>query len=64
MMFKTINNIGPNSLKELFTFKKKILNHSLRGCSSLIRLPTPNTNSIKKSFLYEELPSGTSYQKI
>ena len=24
MMFKTLNNMGPNSLKKLFTFKKKI----------------------------------------
>ena len=23
--------MGPNSLKKLFTFKKEILNHSLRG---------------------------------
>ena len=28
MMSKTLNNMGPNSLKKLFTFKKEILNHS------------------------------------
>ena len=27
-MFKTLNNMGPNCLKELFTFKKEILNHT------------------------------------
>jgi hypothetical protein len=27
LMFKTLNNMGPNSLKELFTFKTEILNH-------------------------------------
>ena len=53
MMFKTLNNMGPNSLKKLFTFKKEILNHSLRGSSSLIRLPKPNTNNMKKSFIYD-----------
>ena len=45
--------MGPNSLKKLFTFKKEILNHSLRGSSSLIRLPKPNTNNMKKSFMYD-----------
>ena len=28
MMFKTFNNMRPNSLKELFTFKREILNQS------------------------------------
>ena len=53
MMFKTLNNMGPNSLKKLFTFKKEILNYSLRGSSSLIRLPKPNMNNMKKSFMYD-----------
>ena len=53
MMFKTLNNMRPNSLKKLFTFKKEILNHSLRGRSSLIRVPKPNTNNMKKSFMYD-----------
>ena len=47
MMFKTLNNMGPNSLKELFTFKREILNHSLCGTSSSVRLPKPNTNNMK-----------------
>ena len=53
MMFKTLNNMGPNSLKKLFIFKKEILNHSLCGSSSLIRLPKPNTDKMKKSFMYD-----------
>ena len=52
-MFKTLNNMGPNCLKELFTFKKEILNRSLRNSSSTIRLPKPNTNNMKKSFMYD-----------
>ena len=55
VMFKTLNNMGPNSLQKLFTFKKEILNHSLRGSSSLIRLPKPNTNNMKKSLCMMEL---------
>ena len=53
MMFKKLNNMGPNSLKKLFIFKKEILNHSLCGSSSLIRLPKPNTDKMKKSFMYD-----------
>ena len=53
MMFKTLNNMGPNSLKKLFIFEREILNHSLRGTSSSKRLPKPNTNDIKKSFMYD-----------
>ena len=55
MMFKTLKNMEPNSLQKLFTFKKEILNHSLHGSSnsSLIRLPKPNTNNMKNSFMYD-----------
>ena len=60
MMFKALNNMGPNSLKKLFTFKKEILNHSLHGSSSLIRLPKPNTNNTKKSFMYDGAPIWNS----
>jgi hypothetical protein len=50
LMFKTLNNMGPNSLKELFTFKMEILNHNLRGNSSSIRLPKPNANNSEEKF--------------
>ena len=40
--------------KELFTFKTEILNHNLRDDnSSSIRLPKPNTNDMKKGFMYD-----------
>jgi hypothetical protein len=50
-MFK--NTWGPNCLKELFTFKKEILNHNLRDSSSTIHLPKPLSNGLKKSFMYD-----------
>jgi hypothetical protein len=65
VMFKTLNNTGPNCLKELFTFKREILNHSLCDSSSTIRLPKPNTNNMKKSFMYTmDHPYGTPCQNI
>jgi hypothetical protein len=36
MMFKILHNMGPNCLKELFTFKKEILNHNLCDSSGSI----------------------------
>ena len=60
MMFKTLNNMGPLiRSKKLFTFKKEILNHSLHGSSSLIRVPKPNNNNMKKVLCTMELPYGT-----
>ena len=50
MMFKTLNNMGPNSLKELFTFKREILNDSLRGTSSSLRLPEAQYKQYEEKF--------------
>jgi hypothetical protein len=64
-MFKTLNSMGPNSLKELFTFKTEILNHNLRDITQVqIRLPKPNTNILKKMLCTMELLSGTPYHNI
>ena len=54
-----------NPLKELFTFKREILNHSLRGSSSLIRFPKRNaSNSMKKRFMYDGASVWNSLPKI
>jgi hypothetical protein len=52
-MFKILHNMGPNCLKDLFIFKKEILNHNLRDSSTTLRLPKPRSNSLKKSFMYD-----------
>ena len=52
MMFKTINNMGAFSLNKLFTFTDEIVTHNLRGSRNTLRLPKPNTNYMKKSFMY------------
>lgn len=61
-MFKTLNNLI--RLKELFTFKTKILNHSLHGSSSSIGLPKPTTNKILKKLRTMEHWSRIPYLKI
>ena len=43
----------PNLVKELFTIEREILNHALRGCSTSISLPKPNTNVTKMVKLYD-----------
>jgi hypothetical protein len=56
--------MGPNCLKELFTFKKEILNRSLRNSSSTIRLSKPKYKQYEKEFhVCMELPYGTLCQK-
>ena len=53
MMFKILNNIGPNCLRELFTYKDELINYDLRGSHSSVCLPKPRTNSMKKSLMFD-----------
>jgi hypothetical protein len=52
-MYKTLNKIGPQSLTNLFTYKKNITNYKLRNISSGLCLPQPRTNNMKKSFMHD-----------
>ena len=53
MMYKLLNNMGPTSLTNLFTYKNEITNCNLRDISSSLCLPKPRTNNMKKSFMYD-----------
>ena len=53
MMYKLLNNVGPNSLTNLFSYKSELTNYSLRDISSGLHLPKPRTNKMKKSFMYD-----------
>ena len=50
MMYKLLNNMGPQSLTNLFTYKGEITSYNLRNISSTLCLPQPRTNYLKKSF--------------
>ena len=53
MMYKLLNNMGPTSLTNLFTYKNEITNYNLWDISSSLCLPKPRTNNMKKSFMYD-----------
>ncbi len=53
LMYKTLNKMGPESLTNLFTYKREVTNHKLRGISIGLCLPQPRTNSMKNGFMYD-----------
>ena len=53
MMYKLLNNMGPQSLTDLFTNKGEMISYNLRNISSTLCLPKPRTNYLKKSFMYD-----------
>ena len=53
MIYKLLNNMGPQSLTNLFTYKGDMTNYNLRNMSNTLCLPQPRTNYLKKSFMYD-----------
>ena len=53
MMYKLLNNMGPQSLTNLFTYKDEVTSYNLQNISSSLCLPHPNTNNVKRSFVYD-----------
>jgi hypothetical protein len=53
LMYKLLNNMGPQSLTNLFTYKSEMTSYNLRNVSSTLCLPQPQTNNLKKSFMYD-----------
>ena len=47
------DNVGPNSLTNLFSYKSELTNYNLRDTSSGLHLPKPRTNNMQKSFMYD-----------
>ena len=52
MMYKLLNNMGPQSLTKLFTYKDEVASYNLQNISSNLCLPHPRTNNMKRSFMY------------
>ena len=48
LMFKVLNNMGPQSLTDLFIKKCDIASYNLSESSSSLQLPQPRTNNLKK----------------
>ena len=54
MTYKTLNNIGPESLTKLFHCKNEMTKYNLRNISGNLCLPQPRTNSMKKKSWFEQ----------
>ena len=63
MMYKTLNNIGPESLTKLFHCKNETTKYNLRNISGSLCLPPSRTNSMKNSFMYDGAKLWNSIQK-
>ena len=63
MMYKTLNNIGPESLTKLFHCKNETTKYNLRNISGSLCLPQPRTNSMKNSFMYDGAKLWNSISK-
>ena len=53
MMYKLLNNMGPQSLTKLFTYDGEVTSYNLRNISSNLCLPHPGTNNMKRSISLE-----------
>ena len=53
MMYKLLNNMGPQSLTNLFGYNDEVTSYNLRNISSWLCLPHPHTNNMKRSFMYQ-----------
>ena len=49
-IYKGLNGLAPSSLPDLFVPKSDITEYDLRGSHTLLQLPHPKTEKLKKSF--------------
>jgi hypothetical protein len=54
-MYKVLNDLAPiaSSLATLFVHKRNLTEYELRGYSTLLQLPLPKSENLKKSFCYD-----------
>ena len=48
MMYKLLNDMGPQSLTNLFTYKGEMTSYNLQNISGTLCLPQSHTNNLKK----------------
>ena len=52
MMYKVLNNLAPEYLKDLFRETNQVHDHDLRNSNLNLLPPKPKSNLLKKSFSY------------
>ena len=53
MMYKILNQVDPQSLTKLFSYKSDKTEYHLRDISSSLCLPKPRSENMKNSFMYD-----------
>ena len=61
MMYKLLNNMGPQSLTNLFTYKSEMTSYNLRNVSSTLCLP--QSFMYDGSFLWNSIPKEIKESK-
>ena len=52
LMYKTVNQLAPQRLCNIFQFSNNVTSYNLRGSSNGLFIPRPRTKFLKKSFSY------------
>ena len=64
LMYKTINQLAPQRLCNIFQFSNNVASHNLRGSSNGLFIPRPRTEFLKNVLVIVGLNYGIKYQKI
>ena len=57
-VFKSLNNLYPESLKNMFNPTSRVHSHNVRGSSNNVFVPRPRTEAAKRAFSYRGLSCG------
>ena len=52
MVYKSLNGLVPQYLRDKFVHRNNISNYSLRGAENKLAIPLPRTNYMKNIFSY------------
>ena len=52
MVYKSLNNLGPDYLRAKFVDRENVTSYTLRDTTNKLAVPKPHTNYLKKSFSY------------
>ena len=64
LMYKTVNQLAPLRLWDIFQLSENVNNYCLRGPSTGLFIRRPKTEFVKKVSVIERLNYGIGYRKI
>ena len=63
-MYKTVNQLAPQRLCNIFQFSNNVTSYNLRGSSNGLFIPRPRTEFLRKVLVIVGLNYGIKYHKI